>query len=376
MLSGGIDSSSIVGALHAQRGDRPEPLQTFSIVGPGEPWDETPFVDAVAAMWPIASHRRPASEGSCEYYAAEAAKYQDLPPYPNGVMANGIFEAARSLYGIRVLLTGLWSDEWLGPSGMYAPDLLRSGRFVQLWRHYRAGDTHHQTPASLFRSLVWPLVPPGARQAVKRTLRRDGISPWITPSHAAAVNLADRVGPPPADVRFPTLAKTQSWSSALGGSSMHGIEAESRATSGFGLETRHPFADREIVQFGLAIPEEQRWRGRQRKVALRHAARDWVPAQVHDRPPPVGAASILVRAIERHVSAGLWHNAATGRRGWVDPALLRAAYERMMARYRASDGGYEDSVRPLWMACAAEIFTRRVLDEETQGCSLGGPARS
>jgi asparagine synthase (glutamine-hydrolysing) len=366
MLSGGVDSSSLVGAIHAlQVAGRSNPLPTFSIVAPGEPWDETPYVDAVAAMWPIVSHRRGASEGTPEYYAAEAVKYRDLPPYPNGVMANAIFGAARSEYGVRVLLTGLWSDEWLGPSGMHGADLLRSRHFMQLWRHYRSQPPSRRSPASMFRSSVWPNVPLRARETVKRMLGRDGVSPWMNRSYAAAVNLADRLQPQPPFVRFPTLAQTTTWNAAVGGSSQHAVEAENRATAAFGLETRHPFADRGILEFGLAIPEAQRWREPNHKPALREAARAWVPDFVRRRTIAAGASSVLLRTVERHVSSGLWQNAVTARRGWVDLPGLRGAFDEMIARYRTGDEGYERLVFPLWMACAAEIFARHVLDEPT-----------
>lgn len=368
MLSGGLDSSSVVGAIHEMHAVNGRGrLPTFSLVSPGASWDETESIDAVTAMWPVSSHRFAPFEPDCAHFASEAARLGDLPPYPNGLMAHSLFTAACER-GVRVLLTGLWSDEWLTGSYLHYADLLRRGQFGRFWRHYTAQSAHRDgfRPPSMFRSSIWPLVPEPARQAIKHLLGRDGIPSWVNRSLASSVGLADRIRPVPPDVSFDSLAKTDSYRMATCGLSVHATEAENRSVSRFGLETRHPFGDRRIMEFGLAIPEEQRWRGSFTKFVLRNAARPWVPSSIRERITNAGASPVVLRAVQQQVEGGLWHNSVVERRGWIHVARLRRAYDEMLARYRAADDGYERLTFPLWLVCAVEIWARNSLEENTQ----------
>ncbi len=138
MLSGGLDSSSIVAAMHEMQiaaADRP--LATFSMSSPGEPWDEVEYLDAVTARFPVASARAGHAEPPASYYVERTKTYQDLAPFPNGVMADAMLTAAAGA-GVDVLLTGLWSDEWLAGSFLHYADLVAGGRLRDAWRHYRA----------------------------------------------------------------------------------------------------------------------------------------------------------------------------------------------------------------------------------------------
>jgi asparagine synthase (glutamine-hydrolysing) len=368
MLSGGIDSSSIVGAIHDTNAvNGSAPLSTFSIVSPEDAWDESPSVDAVAAMWPVSSQRFRAYEGDCAFYASEAAHCEDLPPYPNGTMAHPLFAAAANS-GVRVLLTGIWSDEWFTGSFLQYADLLRRGHLGRFWRHYAAQPNRQDVfgPLSMFRSAFWPLVPPSARKTIKYVLGRDGIPPWVNRSLVSRLGLADRIRPAPPEVSLSTLAKTESYRMATNGLSVHATEAEARSVARFGLETRHPFGDRRIMEFGLAIPDEQRWHGPWTKFVLRNASRRWVPSLVGDRLTLAGASDVLLRAVQQHVESGLWDNSVVVRRNWIDLVPLRRAYNDMLTRYRASDDRYERLVFPLWLVCAVEVWARNALKEHHQ----------
>jgi asparagine synthase (glutamine-hydrolysing) len=279
-------------------------------------------------------------------------------------MANSLFDSAVES-DTRVLLTGLWGDECLGTSFLHYADLIRAFQWRRLWSEFRANPDRADAfrPASLFRSTIWPLVPAPARQAIKNVLGRDGVAPWIDRRFAARVDLPARERPAGSPVKFSTMAKTDGWVSMTNGLSIHAVEAESRATAGFGLETRHPYGDRRILEFGYAIPDDQRWRPPYTKYVLRRAARGWLPDLVRDRLDFAGASSVVVRNVERQVSAGLWQNASIVRRGWVALPVLHAVYEKMMSQYRASDEAYERLALRLWFVCAVEIFMRYVVEE-------------
>ena len=54
-------------------------------------------------------------------------------------------------------------------------------------------------------------------------------------------------------------------------------EENDRNTAEFGIETRHPFGDRRVMEFAFAIPEDLRCRGGVPKFVVREAVRDRLP---------------------------------------------------------------------------------------------------
>jgi asparagine synthase (glutamine-hydrolysing) len=363
MLSGGVDSSSIVGAMHQMDAVSARGLPAYSMAAPGEEWDETPFIDAVADRYPVASRRTGSFHADRAHLAAASVSVQDLPPYPNGEMANDLFAAA-SADGVRVLLTGSWSDWWFTGSYQYYADLARTLQFGALWRHLRAPRDPRDAfrPRSMFRSMIWPLVPLPVRHVVKQSLGRDGVSPWVAPAFARSAGLADRLRPRTPEIAFRTLSMTETYGSAFGGGTIHGVEAHERSVAHFGLDTRHPFGDRRILEFGLALPEEQRWRGALTKFVLRTAARDWLPPAIRERTTCGTASGVVCRTVRDLVASGLWQNSVIARRSWVDPHALTRAFNEMMTRYDA-DGRYHDLANRLWLVCAVELWARHVLEE-------------
>ncbi len=359
MLSGGLDSSSVLGAVQQVTRECGDPVRTYSLCSPGEGWDESEYLDHATSRWAVSSRRLSPHPADLSYFSSQVTRFADLPNYPTAAMARSLFAAAAA-DGARVLLTGIWSDEWFTGSGLYYADLLKRMRLRRLWHHHRAqsGDPDAFRPLSLFRSAAWPLVPWGAREAIKRALGRDGVPTWIDRSFARRVDLTSRIRAPRPDVPLRTLAKTDTFANASSGGCLHTTEYEQRGASELGIETRHPFADRRILEFALAIPDEQRWRGRHTKFVVRTAARDWVPQPVLQRVAFPSAASVVFAAIRGLFETSSPCDFVVARRGWVDAPALGREYRVMADRYAAGDHNYEQMTSPLWLVSAVELWAR------------------
>jgi hypothetical protein len=135
------------------------PLPTFSLTSQNDAWDETPSIDAVAVMWPVAAIQ--AVRGDCAFYASEAAYCEDLP---HAEQDNGesLFAAAADR-GVRVLFTGIWVTN--GSPAHFSmpiyPD--RTTRSVLASLCSAADRQDVFGPLSMFRSAIWPLVPASAK---------------------------------------------------------------------------------------------------------------------------------------------------------------------------------------------------------------------
>src|SRR4029453_7694561 len=117
----------------------------------------------------------------------------------------------------------------------------------------------------------------------RRLYHRD-VPPWIAPGFARRVGLQERL-PPPARARAcsPPVPPPH-YQQLRGGGSVAEYEMVDRFESRRSMESRYPFNDRRVIEFALALPEDQRWRGTETKFILRRAARDLLPPSVARRP--------------------------------------------------------------------------------------------
>ena len=264
---------------------------------------------------------------------------------------------------MRVLLSGMGSDEWFGGSFYHSADLFRSLRWIALASYIRSVTrvAEFELPRPLLKVMTWPLLPSAARRRIKRLIGRDAVPHWIRPDFARRIALADRLFPLDPEPPFPTIAQRDIYRDMTSGGTVHCIEDEERSVAEFGIEVRYPYHDRRVVEFGMAIPEELRWRGDTRKFVLREAMRDRLPAEVRLRRTSPDAGSAFVPTLRALADEGLFRDSDVEREGWVDSAALRAFYDQILAR-QADGDDYTNDVWPMWIVAAVELWMREVSD--------------
>lgn len=374
-LSGGLDSSSVAVTAHWLRavdGAAGPPLETLSLVFPGLACDETRYIEEVSRARGLAGHRLPPDPPDAAWCTEQIHRYADLPEPPNGAMGNAMKRLARAR-GMRVVLTGLGGDEWLTGSCYHGADLLRQGRVASFLSRRRAES---QLPdftgsGSLLRAALWPLLPGPVRQGIKRALRRDSIPPWIRREFADRIGLRDRLHHGTDQRRFPSLAQWDIYRPLAGGWLAHAAEMEERTASWFGIEQRHPYYDRRIVELAFALPEELRWRGTQPKFVLREAMRGRLPETIRGRRSKADFSHVFVEALRAHGGARFFDGLAVEALGWVRGDAVRAMYRRAEERYDRGDGAYSADIWPLWMICAVESWYRSMYPPRAAGRQSG-----
>ncbi len=167
-LSGGLDSTSVVGMASwlRRRGKVADaPFETFSLLFDHPDLDERSYIfETVEMLGLIANYPEPVPV-DLPMCVETVRRFRDFTEYPNGGMWNRVWPMARAK-GIRVLLSGTGSDEWMSGSPHVYADLSRAGH----WRKaLAAGTRRFESPAQRTRSRrrrtsfcatrLWPLVP-------------------------------------------------------------------------------------------------------------------------------------------------------------------------------------------------------------------------
>jgi len=365
MLSGGIDSSSVtaIAARACRSGSVPCPgLRTFSIdvAGPNE---DRPYFDAMIEASGLPAERFSPALPRPGQFREEIARDLDIPTFPQAPTIDPVRARVRDS-GARALLTGVGSDDWLGPSTWAYADLLRRGRLVALGRRAWSESRTDDFPGWPFawQSAIWPLAPAPVQRLVRRALRRGRPPAWIDPAFAARINLADRLAQRQPDVDFQTCEQIDLWREGMSGRMVHSIEATSRAVSRFGLDHAHPFLDRRIVEFGLALPSDQRGRnGRHKDLLRRTMARHLPPAIVERLSSPAGD-YVYIQALESEQPAGSQPApSACESLGWVRGPEALSARARARHMYQSGRAKYAWPARVAWLVLAMDLWLDAVV---------------
>ena len=115
---------------------------------------------------------------------------------------------------------------------------------------YCERSSHDLFSVPLVQFGLLPLIPQSCRNLGKWLLRRTDIPDWISPEFWKRTQMQERIRQASIAPPFSTYAQQDLFRSTIHGLGIHGIELDERASSSFGLEKRHPFHDRRIIDLG------------------------------------------------------------------------------------------------------------------------------
>ena len=367
-LSGGLDSSSVVGMAQSLLRERTAPdygFETFSLVFPGLDCDESRYIDEVRRLWDITSSSVPPGNPH-ENSMQQIQQHMDFPDYPNYSMFDPLLAAARAK-GMRVALTGLGGDDWLGGGFPPYADLLCEGQWLPLLREIRqdVGDLGFY---SIFKQTVAPLLPRRIHHAYTWAFKRNGVPSWIDAGFARRVNLAERLRAKPGEQPFNSYVQQDRFLLYKSGEQVHSNEMAERASSRFGIESRHPFNDRRLMEFAIALPQEQRRRGAHQKFILRQAMQGLLPETVRQRRTKAEFSHTFAQAFDLLGGDRLFRSLSTA--NWVNSEQARRLHRQMAQLYSQNDSGYKALTWPLWMIVGIESWFTMIFNQSSSTTEL------
>lgn len=298
-LSGGLDSSAVVGAINLLT--ECQDVHLFTRQYPGTDHDETRYVEAVVARLhhPIL-HTVPETDELGEQIL-DVIDRQEEPFGDTSIVAHyELMRAARSC-GIPVLLSGQGGDELLlGYPSMvhaYLAHLLAGGSLARALSEIGTwSEGQNQSVARTMMRIAPHTLPLMLRDDV-RTLRVRQLARRVTP------NLRRRVG----FHRFQSDARRHSLDNYIAQvftrfALPHLTHYDDRNAMTFAVEGRMPFLDYRLVELAFSVEYAAMFSGGYTKRLLRDSCADLLPELVRRRRDKVAFYTPLARWLRDHAS--------------------------------------------------------------------------
>jgi len=276
-LSGGIDSSSIVGIASCDFGAS---MHTFSACFDGYTFDEQFYIDIVTRYCGTNSHKVFPTGIGCVADIDKVVYHQDEPFMDSSIYSQWcIMQAARNA-GVPVLLDGQGGDEALCGyrkfSFLYIISLLKQGRFCSAFHNALLmtllGDQHLFRFAEGQRYMPVFLRPDGGKagfllrpeaQLLQRNVWRKG--------NAGHQSFKDYQKDDLRRWSLPAL-----------------LRYEDRNSMAHGIESRVPFLDHRFIELCMSIPDELFFLDGKTKRLFTGAMGNRIPREVHNRRIKIG----------------------------------------------------------------------------------------
>ena len=385
-LSGGLDSSSVTGAAAhwlAQTGG--PPLPTFSAVFDRTPQcDERPYMDAVLSRGGMQAHFVAADSLNPFAGLEQAFQSMDEPiSSPTLYIYSGLCRVARE-QGVRVLLDGFDGDTAVHHGDSYLAELARAGEWASFAAEARAIAGHENLPSvpMLIRQYGLPYLTELARTNRWHTFAREsggfarqfgldrrkvywhcaveprllaplrrlrqhlrdqddnvpGIGNLIRRDFARRISLPERMQALTAKQAVPPqTAREEHYNMLNSGLIAYAFETIDQASMAFGIEGRHPFSDRRLIEFCLALPANQKLHRGWTRMIVRRALPDMLPEKVLWRGGKT-VNSPAVTAAFGEVKTGLLKDVIEGDPGALGQYVERSAVARDLPAVSGTTG--------------------------------------
>jgi asparagine synthase (glutamine-hydrolysing) len=348
MLSGGIDSSSVAcTASQVLKEAGASHLPTFSAIFPSLPAKELRLVDERHYLKAVLD------KGGFEPHHVEADRLSPLRDVdkvyihedesvcaPNLYLTRNIYRVAKK-QNIRVMLDGLDGDIVVSHGALHLRELAQAGHWLRLAQQMGVARIYSRSPWSLFWYCLWSysLRPKLIRGPIRKVWQKingysqsqQKLSPIINANFAQRLHLAERIQDLESKGSNYQTVRGEHYENLTAGIVQSALHSVSRTGADLGIEPRHPFFDKRLVEFCLALPTEQKLSQGWSRIVLRRAMTDILPAAIQWRDSKANLSASFNRGFLTH-ERELLDRIVFGEPGiladYVDFVSLREAYGR------------------------------------------------
>lgn len=310
MLSGGLDSSSIVSAVARRQRRDAAPLRTFSFsYPPGSSYDETEYGAAVLEKYRLTPAFVDMDDVAPLDGLADLADGTDDLFFAPGLPKIARLLASARKSGVRIMLDGHGGDEVVSQGFGRLAELARERRWATLYRELRgvsavsgenvAGQLlkFYLGQGSIAKARKWI----GRRAGSAQSGYAGRAASLLDPGLARDTDLDERIAQWSADYRRASSneATLHLWN-VSSPAVARAFETLHRAGDQVGVELRFPFYDRRLVSYALAIPDREKLKDGWPRSVLRRAMEGILPGKVQRRRSKIDFGPELATGLVRH----------------------------------------------------------------------------
>ena len=368
-LSGGLDSSAVTSVARAllrheaaDTGASLLPIQTFSAVFENDSYDERVFINALLAEGDLEPHYVYPDQKSPLGDIESLLWHEDEPFYDLFSFYKSALNAAAHESGSRIVLDGESGDAVISYGYRVVADLVFRGKWCDALHYLTENSRKYKTPLlSLVKSEV---IVAGAERlapiSVRRAWRKLRGSQQNSFADNAFVdpNLIRRSGvtellqahQESADQQRTSREYHAAWLS--GGNCQYDLETLDKAAAACSLELRHPFYDRRVIEFCVALPPGQKLRDGYTRAILRRGLASLLPAKIRNRVGKANFLPVLYQGLlrfERRRLEDTFVNKPQILEPYVDLDQIKLAYAKFLLNP-------EDMVFAIWKALILALW--------------------
>ncbi|NOT62093.1 MAG: asparagine synthase (glutamine-hydrolyzing) [Acidobacteria bacterium] len=372
LLSGGLDSSLIVGTL-AQL--KPEPVKTFAIGFSENGFDELEYARVAAQRFNTEHHEHTVTPDAVRL--VEEIVWHHDEPFADVSSIPSWFAAQQARAHVSAVLTGDGGDELFAGYERYARHQARN-RYERL---PKAARQNFVLPLSAALPQVTPgknflrniALDPAARYVDSLALFSRQQKRGLLGAHAA-LWLGNYVS----DSAFINLFNAPDTTASIANNIERMLYLDSktylpgdlmakvnRMSAAHSLETRAPFLDHELIEFAQRIPASLKLNGTSSKYILRQAAKGLVPEVIIQRPKK--GFSVPLAAWFQGELKGLLYDTLTDQRTRDRSLLNQSSIRSLMNEHQI---GRRDHSRQLWSLLTLELWLRAFIDQRPERTTI------
>ncbi|MEA5598338.1 lasso peptide isopeptide bond-forming cyclase [Rivularia sp. UHCC 0363] len=403
-LSGGLDSSAVTCVARdilTTKDINQTKLHTIStIFDKIIQCDERPFINAVLEQGGLIPHYIHGDEVGPLSSLEEVFKYEDEGFLGPSHFYPWISNRAANKLGMRIVLDGLDGDTTVCHGTSRITELARQGDWKTCINEVKAFSPHFDvSPYAAFQNYALPYLKEfatnfrwfGFFQGVqlihkhfgtsrKNLILNHGIKPslkqiqqfWqrknqkltntsvshnplVKSSFAKHISLDERIQRLDVSNDQPLTTREQHWLSLTQGVLSYVLERSDYCAANFCLEVRHPFMDKRLIEFCLALPAEQKLSNGFGRMVMRRALDGILPEKVQWRGGKADLSpnfddGFLNR--DRALLDEVMSNQIKHLEKYIDSDFLQAAYQRMRSDKEVRD----EDITPAWQAVMLALW--------------------
>ncbi len=186
----------------------------------------------------------------------------------------------------------------------------------------------------------------------------ESINPIINSTFAKHIKLNERIESLDGSWLNPSLtAREDHWLRLTSGLIPMPLEVEHRMAPAFAIEPRHPFMDKRLVEFCLAMPPQQKLHQGWTRIVVRRALEGILPKEVQWRGGKANFESNFVNGlltIDRAILDDVIHNDLESIEKYVDVTNIRNLYQQLIS----SDNINASMAIAVWKPVALALWLR------------------